>query len=243
MGQIVGGRWMGTGTDTWLCIGFVPDWFQIIAINGAVPGMLLWDKNMQGEVACCDGILIVPDDGGAPEDHLTGVGVKTYHGGDTLVSGTGTLGVGTTTFASAASYYLTWDDGGDYRFLPANKANGLGDATDTDIDTWTMDSGGATGYFNDDVIGTYIGKGSPIIIDGKRYSITAVTATTGEATTEVVLSNLSVKSGEVQYIGGKVSMKSYLAGDITRAGFWIDSTQELNIDSEVSSFQAGTWDI
>lgn len=243
MGHIVGGRLYGTGEDCWVCIGFVPDWIKLISIAGAVPGMFLWDRTMQGELACCDGVLIVPDDGGAPEDLLTGVGLKTYHGGETLVSGTGTLGVGTTTFANTANVYLTWDDGGDYRFLPANKANGLGDATAQDIDTWTMDSGGATGYFNDDIVGTYIGKGSLIIIDGKRYSITTCAAAAGAATTEVVLSHTSVKSGEVQYIGGMVNMKSYLAGEVTKAGFWMDSTHEFNVTTEIIGFQAGTWDI
>lgn len=242
MGHRVGGTYYATGEKMWICIGFVPDWIRIIGNQGATADTIEWDRTAQGSLLSSEGLLRITG-GTAVQDFAVGEGIQTYHGGETLVSGTGTLGVGTTTYAHTANVYLTWDDGGDYRFLPGNKANGLGDATDQDIDKWTMDSGGATGYFNDDVLGNYIGEGSPIVIDGKRYSITILTATQGEATTEVTLSHQYVPDGEVQYIGGKVSLKSYIAGEVTKAGFTVASGITTNVTTELCSFEAGTFDI
>lgn len=246
MGHRVAGTFNGTAdTDLWICVGFVPDWIRIINWEGTAPDTIEWDRNMQGSVLSSEGIMRITG-GGSVQDYAVGEGVQTYHGGETLVSGTGTAGVGTTTYGSTASRYLTWDNGGDYRFLPSSKPNGLGDASTADIDTWTMGSV-VGGYFNSDVKGSYIGMGSLIIIDGKRYSITSLSANTGNThssgTGEVLLSHTSVPSGKVEYIGGKYTMKSYGVGEVTAAGFSIDGAAEVLESGQRCGFECGTWDI
>lgn len=252
MGHRIGGTFNTTSSKMWFCIGFVPDWVRIVGQqnSGTVPDTMEWTRAMQGSVLNSEGIGRL-EDGAAVEDYPVTKGIQTYHGGEMLTSGAGTLGVGTTTFGSTSAVYLKPDDGGDYRFYSTNKANRLGDAVAVDITTWTKSVTG--GYFNEDVIGVYIGEGSLIIINGRRYSITKLAASAGEAessgTGEVLLSHTNVSSGKVEYIGGMYTMKSLIAGEITPAGFTLaagstDDAAELNVTAgERCGFEAGTWDI
>jgi hypothetical protein len=115
-----------------------------------------------------------------------------------------------------------------------------------DIISWTLDSAtNATGHFNEDVNGTYIGEGSLIIIaspsGGKVWypvSILALTAGQGEAANEVTLS-YPVPSGDVRLISGMYSYKPMIAGEITPAGFKIDYALT---DNNMCGFVAEQWD-
>lgn len=238
--KTVAGIFNATGSDIWICIGFVPDWVRLIGVEGNTPDTIYWSKHMRDSLSI-EG-LFRPTDGGAVADYALGEGLKAYHGGEELVSGSGTLGVGTTTFGSTSSVYLKWDDGGDYRRVNS-AANGIvGDAVSEDITTWTLDSSTTKrGHFNADVTGTYIGDNSRIVIDGKVYTIYTLAAASGNAASEVYLTH-PAPSGDITFIGGKYDMKSYVAGEVTSAGFMLDSAPAVNTSGETVMFEAGTYD-
>jgi len=228
----IGGKFNGTGADVYICIGFVPDYVKLWNIEGATPLVLDWNVGMTASVLCNEGILH-PADGGATQDLANGAGVKPYYGGTML----------TTTIQTSVTYgegvYLV-EDSKDYRRV-TNSATGIvGDAVAVDIATWTLYSG-YTGYFNEDVTGTYIGEGSRICIDGKWYSILVLAAGAGEATNEVTLNETGVKSGDVQFIGGKYGFKPLAVGNVTPAGFRVSNTT-LNVNNATIAFEAGMYD-
>lgn len=229
----VGGTFNGTGADLYLCIGFVPDWVTIWNCEGTQVIRLDWNIGMMRSGEIVEGIQFTGADVAAAA--LTkGNGLLPYYGGVTLTA----TQAGTTTYGEGA--YLKWDNV-DYRHYSANSPHGLGDAVATDIVSWTLDTtANYTGHFNEDVNGTYIGEGSPIIIDGKKYTIVALTATEGEGDDEVTLSH-SVKSGDVQFIGGMYSMKPMIEGETTPEGFLISNTT-VNVDGAICSFEAGKYD-
>jgi hypothetical protein len=227
----VGGIFNGTGADLYLCIGFVPDWVTIWNNEGTQVIRLDWNWSMMRSSEIVEGIQFTGADVAAAA--LTkGAGVLPYYGGVTLTS----TQAGTTTYGEGV--YLKWDNY-DYRKYSGNDGNGLGDAVAEDIVKWTLDTAASnTGHFNEDVNGTYIGEGSNIIIDGKMYTI--VTISGGESSDEVLLSH-SVKSGEVQFIGGMYSMKPMIAGETTPEGFVIKNTT-VNVNNAICSFEAGKYD-
>lgn len=229
----VGGVFNGTGADVYLCIGFFPDWVRVWNLEGTQRILLEWNIGMMRAAEVVEGIQLTAADQTAAA--LTkGNGLLPYYGGETLTS---TM-AGTTTYGEGV--YLKWDNV-DYRHYSANSPHGLGDAVATDIVSWTLDTAANnTGHFNEDVTGTYIGEGSPIIIDGKKYSIVALTATQGEASDEVTLSH-SVASGDVQFIGGMYSVKPMIEGETTSEGFLISNTT-VNVNDALIAFEAGKYD-
>jgi len=229
----VGGVFNGTGADLYLCIGFVPDWVQIWNLEGTQVIRLDWNIGMMRASEVVEGLQFTGADVAAAA--LTkGNGLLPYFGGDTLTA----TQAGTVTYGEGA--YLKWDNV-DYRHFSGNSPHGLGDAVAVDIDSWTLDTAANnTGHFNEDVTGTYIGEGSKIIIDGKVYTIVALTATQGEAADEVTLSH-SMKSGDVQSIGGMYSMKPMIEGEVTSEGFLISNTT-VNVNDAICAFEAGKYD-
>jgi hypothetical protein len=225
----IGGTFNGTGAALYICIGFVPDFVKVWNCEGTQALQLEWNKNMRS-VEIQEGVELATSTFAA---NLVSAGIRQYFGGETLDS----TSAGTVTYGEGV--YLKRDDH-DYRY-PNGGTNGLGDAVADVIDTWTLYSG-FTGHFNEDVTGTYIGEGSPICIDGKWYYITALTAGTGEATNEVTLNQTGVKSGKVEFIGGKYDYKPMVAGEITKAGFLISDTT-VNADGKMCAFEAGTYDL
>ena len=225
----IGGTFNGTGAAVYICIGFVPDYVKVWNCEGSQALQLEWNKNMR-TTEIQEGVELATSTFAA---NTVGAGIMTYFGGDTLTSTT----AGTTTYGEGV--YLKRDDH-DYRY-PNGGANGLGDAVADVIDTWTLYSA-FTGHFNEDVTGTYIGEGSPICIDGRWYYITTLDAGKGEATNEVTLTHTGVKSGKVQFIGGKYDYKPMVAGEVTPAGFLISDTT-VNVNDATCAFEAGTYDL
>lgn len=231
----VGGIFNGTGAGVYICLGFVPDWVHILNLENAELEQLRWNKSMQRTLEVVEGIYYVINDDNSQTvtEQTIGLGIIPYYGGEVLTS---TM-AGTTTYGEGV--YLKRDDL-DYRCYDGNKSPG--DAVAVDIDTWTLDTAAAnTGHFNEDVNGTYIGEGSQICIDGKWYTIVALTATQGEAADEVTLSH-SVPSGTVHAITGKYGYKPMAANEVTKAGFYLANTT-INVNDEMVSFEAGVYDV
>lgn len=226
----VGGTFNGTGATVYLCIGFVPDFVKIWNCEGSQALQLEWNKNMR-TTEIQEGVELATSTFAA---NTVGTGIMRYYGGVTLTSTT----AGTTTYGEGV--YLKWDRK-DYRYVTNTNTGVVGDAEDTDIDTWTLYSG-YTGHFNDGVVGTYIGEGSPICIDGRWYNITVLAAAAGDTTSDVTLDATGVPSGSVQFIGAKYDMKPMVAGEITKNGFVIYDTN-VNVNDALCAFEAGTYDI
>lgn len=230
----IGGKWHGTGAELVVCCGFVPDAVKIVNVEYATPIYMWWDRNM-GIAACVEGIYR-DENGGALADLEAGAGIQPYYGGDLLTTTT----AGTTTYGEGN--YLK-EDRRDYRFSDTASIAAhpmVGDAVSEDIIKWTHYDA-YTGHFNEDVNGTYIGPGSPIVIDGKLYMITTLSAAAGEATNEVTLNVSGVPTGEVQFIGGMYGYKPMVAGEITPAGFRLNE-DTVNTDGHMCVFEAWTWD-
>lgn len=220
----ISGSFNGTGADLVVCLGFVPDFVELFNLEGTQFLSLKWNIEMMRSAEISEGVQFSGADVAASA--LTaGAGIIPYNGGEILTATT----AGTVTYGEGS--YLKRDKT-DYRY-------GAQDAVADDIDTWTLDSG-YTGHFNEDVTGTYIGEGSEIWIDGKRYFIQSLTAGQGEASTEVTLSHTGVPSGKVQYIGGMYNYKPMIAGETTLAGFKVSNTT-INVNDQIVGFVAGTY--
>jgi len=231
----IGGTFNGTGTDLYLCIGFVPDFVHVWNLEGTQILEAYWNKHMRASEVT-EGLQV--SGSSSTVSALTlGNGIQPYFGGTTLA----TADVGTTTYGSADAVYLK-SDARDYRYTNDDSPFGVGDAAEETIDTWTLTTVGSyAGTFGATgaVTGTYIGKGSPICIDGRFYAIVGFTADGGDDD-DVVL-NLPAASGVISYIGGMYSTRPMIAGEVSKDGFMIgDAT--VNVDSAMCAFEAGTYD-
>lgn len=233
--RFVAGTFNGTGATVYLCIGFSPDWVHVRNLQGTQIIEAYWNRNMQRASETVEGLQNTGA-GSAVAALTKGTGIRTIFGGTTLA----TADVGTTTYGSAAAVYLK-PFNFDCRFNSTDSPHSYYDAATATLDTWTLGSStNYTGKFNGNVTGTYIGEGSEIMIDGRRYTIVALTAGAGATANDVTLSH-SVNSGAIQYIGGKYSTIPMIAGEVTMDGFVLTNTT-INVDSYQCAFEAGTWD-
>jgi len=232
----VAGTMNGTGSAFYLCLGFVPDEFHLQDFETSTDFELYWNRNMWRSGEFVEGMQVHTGSTYRQITALTkGNGVLPYYGGTVLASSD----VGTTTYGEGV--YLKPDDR-DYRFTNNDSPFGIGDATESTIDTWTLDSASNyTGNFGSAgaVAGTYIGEGSEIVIDGKRYVIVAFTSDGGDAN-DVTLSN-NVPSGNIEFIGGMYSTRPMIAGEITRDGIYVANTT-VNTNNALIGFEAIKWD-
>lgn len=229
--RMVSGVFNGTGAAVYICCGFIPDFVRVLALGDDKAGNLFWRKGFR-LAKINEGVL---DTNGNTDFTLKtfGAGIAPYYGGDILTEDN------QTSVTYGEGVFLGPDDF-DYKNSQTAKGN-AGDGVATDITTWTLDtSGNRTGHFDEDVVGTYIANGSPIVIDGKDYLIEAVTAAQGEAADEVTL-NYAVPSGDVHYIGGKYGYKPIPIGEITSKGFLLSMTTVVNVNNELQYFEAGIY--
>ena len=233
--KIIQGHFNGTGAAVYLCLGTIPYNIVMWNLESATVETIEWDRARLHDILTVEG-LSRPKGGGAVDDHAFGEGVAPYYGGDTLTTTT----AGTVTYGEGV--YLERDDK-DYRFFTNAAAGISGDAENTDIITWTLDTAATpTGHFNDDVVGMYIGEGSLIRIQTKdnkhvyEASITAVTGAAGSAADAVTLSQ-AVPSGNVVFIGGKYGYKPMVAGRVTKAGIVLTNTT-INANNGMVGFRA-----
>ncbi|MFA5187350.1 MAG: hypothetical protein WC551_12800 [Patescibacteria group bacterium] len=223
MCKIVSGVFNGTGATLYLCIGFIPD--KVILRNCEATTCLVakWSKNSRS----AEQIAGVLETQGVSSALAVGAGIAPYRGGDEL----------TAAIQTSSSYgegvYLGFDKK-DYRGIDIASGGSV-------IDKWTLDTAGnRTGHFNEDVVGTYIGEGSVIVIDGKEYVIEAVTAGQGEAADEVTL-NEAAPSGNIDRISGMYDLSPLALGGLTPAGFSVKSNT-LNGNGELMMFEAFLYD-
>lgn len=233
--RMISGVFNGTGADVYLCLGTIPYNIKLWNLEAAAPVITEWAPIMGADTLTCEG-LSWPAAGSAVLDHAFGEGIQPYYGGDLM----------TTTNQTSVTYgegvYLERDDT-DYRFYTNSAAGILGDASTTDITTWTLDTAATpTGHFNGDLAGTYVGDGSLIRIQDNSNKhvyeayITALTAGTGVSSNEVTLSQ-AVPSGRVEFIGGKFSYKPVAIGQVTKPGVVIGYAT-LNVNDALIAFQA-----
>lgn len=228
----VGGTFNGTGADVYLCIGFIPDWVKIWNLEGTQGISLEWNINMMRAGEVVEGLQFTGADVACAA--LTkGNGLLPYFGGVALTSTT----AGTVTYGEGS--YLK-PDHNDYRYTDTNAPSGIGDASSANVTAWTLGSAtNYTGCFDNGVDMTYIDEGSKIIIDGRQYTIVALT-TDGSAANEVTL-NYPAKSGDIQFIGGMYDYKPMVAGEVTKEGFLCANTT-VNVNDQMCCFEAGKYD-
>lgn len=232
--RVVSGNYNGTAAAVYICIGFVPDFVDLIAVEDSELAHAHWGKHYTAAVSN-NGFVEHTDQ--AVALYTKGTGFEPYEGGDTLTSTTQS----STTYGEGV--YLGWD------LTNYAKSDAFGYDSDP-IDTWTLDTAASnTGHFNEDTPATVsrIGVGSPILIEetfsGKQKwaLIETLTAGAGEAANEVLLSR-AIASGKVLYIGGLYSMIPIAVGKVTPAGFKVNATTEVNVNDETNVFVAGTYD-
>lgn len=239
MGKLVSGTFNGTGAAVYIGLGFVPDFVRVASITSSVFANIEWNVNMR-VAAALEGVLDTNGNTNLAE-LAYGAGVAPYHGGDLMTS------TNQTSVANGEGVYLWWDRK-DYRNSSTALVN-PGDAVGADpIAKFTMDTvANRTGHFNADVVGTYVGIGSRIIIGGCEFTIAALTAGQGISADEVTLSQPlgsapSVMAGVVGFISNKYSLIPTPIGKVSTAGFKLSSITNVNVDNEVQMFVAGTFD-
>jgi len=236
--RIVGGTFNGTGAAVYICIGFIPDYVRMWAVEGSETPFLWYSNQFRG-AEIVEGIV---GDEASSDVQLTaktkGAGIVAYEGRDDMTS------TNQTSTSYGEGVFLRFDKVTDYK---DNASYGYVDAA---LSAWTLDtSGNCTGHFNDDVpsSGTRIGEGSRILIEEtvthiqKWATIEAVTAGQGEASDEVTLSR-AVKSGKILHISGMYSMIPIPVGEVSPEGFKCNLTSVINANDEIQMFEAGCYD-
>lgn len=245
------GTFNGTGAAVYLCFGFVPDLFRVIAMEDSDAARVEWYRDARClEIA--RGTLFVGSSAAVQVDALVAgdTGVMPYRGGDFLTA------TNQTSVAYGEGVYLGFDRQ-DYK---SNLSYGVAAA----INTWTYESTAnytSTGYFNADLLhcvagaggnGTAgrCGEGSKVVIKetaGGRIIETFLHAggntagNAGGATTEVTLNEV-VASGTVQFLGGALDMAPLALGAVTPAGVFMDKYTYVNVNDELQYFEAIQFD-
>lgn len=229
--RVVSGTYNGTGAAVYLCLGFIPDEFHLLAAEDGDLGELHWDRWARA-AEISDGILEVT---GTTYRQYTaqtaGNGAEPYFGEDILTSTTQS----STTYGEGV--YLGWDFV-DYK---ADTSYGVASA----LTDWTLgSSANRTGNVNANTVsGSRIGEGSRILIQEnttgaiKDVFVEAWTAGQGATANQITLS-LSVATGKVRYVGGMYSMKPLAVGSTTPKGVKINNTTVVNVNDEIQYFKA-----
>jgi hypothetical protein len=244
--RAVAGYCRGTGQILNLCIGFVPDFVNIYNFGdaGSVLPVTIWNKHFSAD-ACLEGYTNDSVDGNALADHTQAEGIQPYLGGYIMDSVTQP----STTYGASTVDCFTWDTV-DYRYQSGTGPHPRTDATGATIDTWTLDTKGSyTGSFNALLTGTYTGAGSRIQIDGHWYTITVASTETTADDVELSMDPINKKGelvykGAIQFITGMYGTCGYpvALGAVSKPGFKLAAISTVNEDTEMFSFEAGTYD-
>ena len=229
----VRGTFNGTGAACYLCLGFVPSEFHLMALEDSDLAEGFWKRNFRAaEVA--GGFTMVTGTTYRQITALTkGTGFEPYYGGDVMDTTV------QTDVAYGGGVYLRWDDTDYSKDLTYGGVSIL--------NKWTLAIGGTTcnGYFNDDIVtsGSRIGEGSKITVqkstDGTKYNsvVESVTGGAGHASGDVVLSN-AVPTGDIRRISGMYSMIPVPIGETTTQGIHIIPYTLINVNDEIQAFEA-----
>jgi hypothetical protein len=221
--RVIAGTFNGVGSAVNIGLGFIPDFVRVRNNESTSTEMIEWSRHMRA-AETLEGVWWGAD--GAQTELTVGAGVAIYRGGETAASGNTTK--------------LKKLDSRDQR--GANVVNGHAAIT-----TWTLgSSANKTGSVNDELNTTRVGEGSVIVIREsasgriKEAVITALTSN-GEQANEVTLSE-AVGSGDILFIGPMYDYEACAAGEVTKAGFTINETANINVSGEMCYFEAGTYD-
>lgn len=221
--KTVSGNFNGTGAGLYVCCGFIPDKVEVRNLEATTCLVAKWSRHYRAKLQV-EGVL---ETQGVSSAVAIGAGIIPYRGGETL----------TAAMQSAAN--LVYGEGA-YIGFDKKDYKGLDIAAGADpIDKFTFVTG-VTGYFNGDVVGTYIGEGSEIVIDGKTYIIQAALSNSGGASAEVELDE-AAPTGTVEYIGGMYDLAPIALGKLTPAGFYLYDTT-LNGNDQIMTFEASLYD-
>jgi len=215
-GQVISGTVNGTGTNLYVGIGFVPDYVRLVNVESAVGvAQIEWAANMR-DAGCIEGVLT--ETNGTRSLLASGGGVRPYRGGEAL--------------SSATHVYA--------KELASRDQRASAGGTTAAITKWELDTASnRTGHFDSTASTTYVGEGSRVLIDGKWYTIEAYSNSTAD---DSVTLNEAAPSGVCGFIGPMYDFVSCVAGDVTRAGFMIAGTNNVNISGQTIMFEAGLLD-
>ena len=213
----IGGTFNGTGAAAYLCIGFIPDFVEVRSVEDTDAAVVVWNKHFRSAEQD-NGIVYHTASGIVPVLKTAGTGIEPYEGGDAMTT------TNQTSVGNGEGIFLR-RDAKDY------KATDITSGSDA-IDAWVLDtSGSRSGSFNNDVVGTYIGEGSEICIDGKWYVIEELAAGEGITNDEVVLSRAAA-SGVVECITNMYDYSPVPIGDVAPAGFKLNLDAIVNVNDE-----------
>ena len=219
----IGGTFNGTGAAVYICLGFIPGIVNVRSVEDTDVANVVWNKYFRSAEQD-NGILYYTAAGIVPTLYTAGEGIEPYEGGALMTT------TNQTSVANGSGIFLKRD-------AKSYLATDIISGSDT-IDTWTLDtSGNRTGHFNNDFVGTYVGEGSPIRIDGIEYIIEKCDAGEGEGDDEVTLSRAAA-SGTVEYIGNMYDYAPVPIGMVSPAGFKLCATSEINETDELQAFLA-----
>jgi len=242
--KMVQGTFNGTGAAVKLCLGFVPDYVRIISAEDADIAQIEWFRN-PGCAELARGLHLVGSSGATQQDARTVAdgGITIYDGGDLLTA------TEQTSTGYGEGVYLGWDNR-DFRLISTDPIN-PGDGSGGNVTLWTLgNSTNKTGNFDADVVGTYIGEGSRVIIGspsiyGAKFDyeamITALTAGQGISANEVTLDR-AIPSGVIKRITGKYSLAPLAIGTVTPPGIAVEMTSVVNVNDETQIFLAAKFD-
>jgi hypothetical protein len=205
-----------------------PDFVNLQNISSADTEGIRWNKHMRA-LNCIEGIWWTA--AGTEAELGFGAGIAPYDGGDVVAASN------VTKFIPFKDHTgLTWDQ------RQANVVNGY-----SAIKTWTLDtSANRTGHWNDQVLTTYVGVGSEILIREdvsgliKKATILALTSN-GEQSDEVTLSS-AVKSGDILALNPFTDFVLAPSGFFMPAGILISETTNINVDNEAMVIEWGWYD-
>ena len=224
----IGGYLRSTGSVLYVCLGFIPDWVEII--NCTTLAMLKWNRNMNRLLASEEGCTLL---GSGPTFGLVteGSGVAPF---DPVI-----VNLDTPLTADSTVYHALYDEN-----------------VQDDIKNWVLDTAGSrTGHFTNaagtavDVDSSYITDtyaGSRVVIkqnsNGKIIDtyVTALTAD-GDDTDGVEIS-IEATSGQVLFLGAPFTFRGMLSGQVPKQGFRLGAATSINDTTEALAIEAGTYD-
>lgn len=230
----IGGSFISTGVDLYICCGFIPHWVQIwnIEDGGALNTTIYWNCLMEAITLCSGGIYICDT---VARDAVTfGNGISAFDPTEANVDAP---------LAAASTVY----------FRLYNE-----DCKGATVRKWVLNtSANMTGHFANSagtaasLPGTYITTGHSGSLVKIRETGTGVIKTAriramtalGSANDSVTLTKV-VQNGDVLFVSSDVSFRGLQVGEVPKKGFKVEaSTLGLNdAASEMHIFEAGTFE-
>jgi hypothetical protein len=218
--DMVSGIYAGAGTSAlYIGLGFIPSKVEIFNLDQAEQEILIWNDAMARAAASPGGQIRSGLGSGSANFAVLAqdAGVEPWDGGDII--------------ATASANYIV---------LAGEVAAYAGDQRDKGaaaVRQWTLGSSdNRTGNFDNEVDTDFVGMGSVVEIDGKRYKIQVLT-NNGEQANEVTLDR-AAPSGRVNYIGYKLDFVQAPAGTVMPKGLKVNDVTYVNESGQECEIRA-----